>query len=116
MSSYQEIRLAIDDKLTIKCCSCYESYWKKVKCQVIDHKFDESIEKNKSIRKFFIRENVLFHFCFPCLKEVLIKKKIVVVKEWVYAITKDKDKSHAAEMSCIADVLNHRNDIENICF
>ena len=57
----------------------------------------------------------MFHFCFPCLKEVLIKK-IVVVKEWVYAITKDKDESHAAEMSYIADVLNHRNDIENICF
>ena len=42
MLSYQEIRLAIDDQLTIKCCS-YESYWKKVKCQAIDHKIDESI-------------------------------------------------------------------------
>ena len=69
--------LVIDDQLTIKCCKWYEFYWKKIKSSPPnDFKFDESIEKNKSIRKFIILENVLFHSCFPCLKEVLMKKQI----------------------------------------
>ena len=76
MSKFHQPLLVIDDQLTIKCCKCYELYWKGIKSsQSNDYKFDESIEKNRSIRKFFIRENVLFHYCFPCLKEVLIKKK-----------------------------------------
>ena len=108
----------IDDQLTIKCCKCYEFYWKGIKSTPLstDYKFDESIEKNKSIRKFFIRENVLFHYCFPCLKEVLIKKKIVVVNDFVWFLIKDISKSHAADGSCIADVLNEKKDIESICF
>ena len=114
MSKFHQQLLVIDDQLTIK---CYEFYWKKIKSsQSNDYKFDESIEKNKSIRKFFIRQNVLFHYCFPCLKEVLIKKKIVVVNDFVWFLIKDISKSHAADGSCIADVLNEKKDIESICF
>ena len=117
MSKFYQQLLVIDDQLTIKCCRCYEFYWKKIKSsQSNDCKFDELIEKNKSICKFFICENVLFHFCFPCLKEVLIKKKIVVVNDFVWFLIKDISKSHAADGSCIADVLNEKKDIESICF
>ena len=78
MSKFQQPLLVIDDQLAIKCCKCYEFYWKKIKSSPPnDFKFDESIEKNKSIRKFIILENVLFHYCFPCLKEVLIKKNLL---------------------------------------
>ena len=57
MSKFHQQLLVIDDQLTIKCCKCYEFYWKKIKSsQSNDYKFDESIEKNKSIRKFlFVR-------------------------------------------------------------
>ena len=118
MSKFQKLLLVIDDQLTIKCCKCYELYWKGIKSTPLstDYKFDESIEKNRSIRKFFIRENVLFHYCFPCLKEVLIKKKIVVVDDFVWFFIKDVSESHAAAGSCIADVLNEKKDIESICF
>ena len=76
MWTFHQQLLVIDGQLTIKCCKCYEFYWKNINSsQSNDYKFDESIEKYKSIRKFFILENVLFHYCFPCLKEVLIKKK-----------------------------------------
>ena len=76
MSKFQQPLLVIDDQLTIKCCKCYEFCWKKIKSSPPnDFKFDELIEKNKSICKFIILENALFHYCFPCLKEVLIKKK-----------------------------------------
>ena len=117
MSKFHQQLLVIDDQLTIKCCKCYELYWKGIKSsQSNDYKLDESIEKNRSIRKFFIRANVLFHYCFPCLKEVLIKKKIVAVNDLTWFLIKDISKSHAAVGSCIADVLNEKKDIESICF
>ena len=114
MSKFQQPLLVIDDQLTIKYCKCYEFYRKKIKSSPPnDFIFDESIEKNKSIRKFIILENVLFHYCFPCLKEVLTKK-IVVVNDFTWFLIKDS-KSHAAVGSCIADVLNEKKDIESIC-
>ena len=81
MSKFHQQLLVIDDQMTIKCYKCYEFYWKKIKStpQPNDYKFDESIEKNKSIHNFFISENVLFHYCFRCLKEVLIKKKSLLL-------------------------------------
>ena len=117
MSKFQKLLLVIDDQLTIKCCKCYELYWKGIKSTPLstDYKFDESIEKNRSIRKFFIRENVLFHHCFPCLMEILSKKKIVVVEESVWYVTKKFDKSHIDGNSCIADVLNEKRDMKSIC-
>ena len=117
MLKFHQLLLVIDDQLTIKCCKCYEFYWKKIKSnQSNDYKFEDSIEKNKSIRIFFILENMLFHYCFPCLKEVLIKKEIVVVNDFVWFLIKDISKSYAAVGSCIADVLNEKKDIESICF
>ena len=116
MSKFHQPLLVIDDQLIIKCCKCYELYWKEIKSSPSnDYKFNESIEKNKSIRKLFIRENVLFHYCLPCLKEVLIKK-IVVVDDFVWFFIKDVSESYAAAGSCIADVLNEKKDIESICF
>ena len=117
MSKFHQQLLVIDDQLTIKCCKCYELYWKGIKSSPSnDYKFDESIEKNKSVRKFFIRENVLFHYCFPGLKEVLIKKKIVVINDLTWFLIKDVSESHVAAGSCITDVLNEKKDIESICF
>ena len=116
MSDFQKITLPINDELTIKCCKCYESYWKELKSAAgVYHVFNESIEKNKSIRRFFSEVKVLFHYCFPCLKEVMIKKKIVVVKDSDLIKAKDVFKSIVAESSCIAAVLNQTQDIETIC-
>ena len=62
MLKFHQPLLVIDGQLTIKCCKCYEFYWKKIKFSPSnDYKFDESIEKYKSIRKFFILENMMFH-------------------------------------------------------
>ena len=54
---------------------------------------DCSIEKNKSIRKFVIGENLLIHYCYVCLKKTLFNK----------------------ENSSIASVLRGKKEIEDVC-
>ena len=65
MSKFHQQLLVIDDQLTIKCCKCYEFYWKKIKfSQSNDCKFDESIEKTDLFVNFLFVRMYCFTIAF----------------------------------------------------
>ena len=71
MAEHYNCHLAVND-LTIKCCQCYGNYWKNVKkSEKTGLEMDCSIEKNKSIQKFVIDENLLIRYCYVCLKKII---------------------------------------------
>ena len=71
MAAHYDCHLMVNDDLTIKCCQCYEDYWKKVRnLEKKEIYMDYSIEKNKTVRQFIIDENLLIHYCYHCLKKV----------------------------------------------
>ena len=116
MASYYERRLTANDDLTIKCCHCYADYWKNVrKSENNEIYMDYSIEKNKTIRKFVIDENLLIHYCYPCLKKSLFNKQYLIVKSIDWLMFTEQNKLLVANDSCIADVLRGHKSIENSC-
>ena len=65
----------------VRCCKCYQSYWKKVKeskNSLID--FDDSIEKVFSYRKYFGDAQTLNHFCKNCLSDGMYRIPYEIVK------------------------------------
>ena len=76
MAEHYNCHLPVND-LTIKCCQCYGNYWKNVKKSgKTGLEMHCSIEKNKSIQKFVIDENLLIHYCYVCLKKIYLISNI----------------------------------------
>ena len=116
MASYYECRLTVNYYLTIKCCHCYADYWENVrKSENNEIYMDYSIQKNKTIRKFVIDENLLIHYCYPCLKKSLFNKQYLIVKSIDWLMFTEQNKLLVANDSCIADVLRGHKSIENSC-
>ena len=61
------------DEISIKCCPCYNTFWKEIREKKIGNvKFDD-VEKVKSIRKYFWEEKFLCHCCIDCcLKNIIL--------------------------------------------
>ena len=60
---------------TVKSCRCYEQYWKTMKMLKFPYvEFDYSIEKTLSYRKYFYRQNLLYHFCINCFFDLVLSK------------------------------------------
>ena len=115
MTAHYDCRLAVNDDLTIK-CQCYEDYWKKVRnSEKKELYMDYSIEKNKTVRQFIIDENLLIHYCYPCLKKSLFNKQYLIVKSIDWLMFTEQNKLLVANDSCIADVLRGHKSIENSC-
>ena len=76
---------------------------------------DCSIEKNKSIRKFVIDENLLIHYCYVCLKKTLFNKQYLIVKSVEWLVFEGENKLLVAEDSGIASVLRGKKEIEDVC-
>ena len=115
MTAHYDCRLTVNDDLTIK-CQCYEDYWKKVRnSEKKELYMDYSIEKNKTVRQFIIDENLLIHYCYPCLKKSLFNKQYLIVKSIDWLMFTEQNKLLVANDSCIADVLRGHKSIENSC-
>ena len=59
---------------SVKCCKCYVDYWKLLRENTkkdLHFKFDYSIEKVKSFRKYFYDDKTLFHFCIDCFGRIM---------------------------------------------
>ena len=94
---------------SVKCCKCYVDYWKLMrekdnKNSFNCFKFDYSIEKVKSFRKYFQDDNTLFHFCIDCFKNVMITVPISLIEFEV-----------RFRGGCIANALMGNESVENIC-
>ena len=106
----QEYLIPFKD-ISIKCCKCYVDYWKsqreKIKecsCTVI--KFDYSIEKVKSYRKFFHDDRTLFHFCIDCFARIMRSVPFSLVEFEI---------RFRRRGGCIASVLLGNDPSENVC-
>ena len=103
------------DLIKVKCCGCYENYWNGIrKSNETMYNFDYSIEKNKSFRKFFQQEMILFHFCESCLKKAIFNIQFVIVSFREYFF-QQFNKFLVADDTCIADFLNGKTNVKNIC-
>ena len=94
---------------TIKCCKCYVDYWKSLREKTKEYsyfKFDYSIKKVKSFRKFFQEDKTLFHFCIDCFGCVMIAVPISLVEFEI---------RFRCRGGCIANALMGNQSIENIC-
>ena len=76
---------------------------------------DCSIEKNKSIRKFVIHENLLIHYCYVCLKKTLFNKQYLIVKSVQWLVFEGENKLLVTEDTCTASVLRAKKEIEDVC-
>lgn len=79
--------LLIFNETTIKCCKCYEEYWRKKRDSSSSDKervnvftFDYSIEKVKSFRKYFEEDRILFHFCINCLQYIMLSIPLPILE------------------------------------
>ena len=93
----------------IKCCKCYVDYWKSLRGKATEYsyfKFDYSIEKVKSFRKFVQDDKTLFHFCIDCFNCIMIDVPISLVEFEI---------RFRRGGGCIANALMGNEPIENIC-
>ena len=80
----EDILISFKD-ISIKCCICYIDYWKSLRKRVKEVsgsvvKFDYSIEKTKSFRKYYEDDKVLFHFCINCFGIVLRSAPLSIIE------------------------------------
>ena len=116
MAAHHDCRLAVNDDLTIKCYQRYEDYWKKVRnSEKKELYMDYSIEKNRTVGRFIIDENLLIHYCYHCLKKSLFNKQYLIVKSIEWLMFMEQNELLVANDSCIADVLRGHKLIENSC-
>ena len=94
---------------SVKCCKCYVDYWKLLRENTKEYsyfKFDNSIKKVKSFRKYFYDDKTLFHFCIDCFSRVMSTAPILLV-EFEICFCRGGD--------CIANALMGNESVENIC-
>ena len=94
---------------SVKCCKCYVDYWKSLRentKESLYFKFDYSIEKVKSFRKYFYDDKTLFHFCIDCFSCVMSTVPISLVEFEI---------RFRRRGGCIANVLMGNESVENIC-
>ena len=106
----QEYLIPFKD-ISIKCCKCYVDYWKsnrqKIKeCSGTVIKFDYSIEKVKSYRKFFHEDKTLFHFCIDCFACIMASAPFPLVEFEI---------RFRRRGGCVANILMGNESLDNIC-
>ena len=106
----QEYLISFKD-ISIKCCKCYVDYWKlqrkNVKeCSSAVIKFDYSIEKVKSYRKFFHEDKTLFHFCIDCFACIMASAPFPLVEFEI---------RFRRRGGCVANILMGNESLDNIC-
>ena len=66
---------------TVKSCRCYSEYWKTIKMSTFPYvEFNYSIEKTFSYRKYFYRQNLLYHFCINCFFEIVLSIPMEIIE------------------------------------
>ena len=94
----------------VKCCKCYVQYWKSIREKSSDgaccFKFDLSIEKIKSFRKYFCDDKTLFHFCIGCFGSIIAAIPISIV---------EFEMRFRNRGGCAANVLMNNESVENVC-
>ena len=117
IANYEEQNYLVPLEHTIiKCCPCYETYWKDLrKSNQSFFKFDYSIEKRKSFRKFYCDERTLFHFCVECFKKVIFSIQFLIVQPREYFLEGVFNKYLVSDSSCIAGILRGKFDVESTC-
>ena len=66
---------------TVKSSKCYEQYWKTMKMLKFPYvEFNYSIEKTFSYRKYFYRQNLLYHFCINCFFDLVLSIPMEIIE------------------------------------
>ena len=102
--------IALKD-ISVESCRCYVDYWRSLRkqlkeCSVSVIKFDYSIEKVKSYRKFFHDDRTLFHFCIDCFARIMRSVPFSLVEFEI---------RFRRGGGCIASVLLGNDLPENVC-
>ena len=112
MSCVEEHEYIIPFKdISIESCRCYVNQWRSLRKQLIECsgsviKFDYSIEKVKSYRKFFHDDRTLFHFCIDCFARIMRSVPFSLVEFEI---------RFRRRGGCIASVLLGNDPSENVC-
>ena len=116
-ANHQEQNYLIPFEHTIiKCCPCYEIYWKDLrKSNRSFFTLDYSIEKRKTFQKFYCNERTLFHFCVKCFKKVIFSNQFLIVQSREYFLEEAFNKFLVSSGSCISGILKGKFDVENTC-
>ena len=102
--------IALKD-ISVESCRSYVDYWRSLRkqlkeCSVSVIKFDYSIEKVKSYRKFFHDDRTLFHFCIDCFARIMRSVPFSLVEFEI---------RFRRRGGCIASVLLGNDPSENVC-
>ena len=105
-----EFIIAFKD-ISVEYCRCYVDYWRSLRKQLKECsgsviKFDYSIEKVKSYRKFFHDDRTLFHFCIDCFGRIIRSVPFSLVEFEI---------RFRRRGGCIASVLLGNDLPENVC-
>ena len=105
-----EFIIAFKD-ISVESCRCYVDYWRSLRKQLKECsgsviKFDYSIEKVKSYRKFFHDDRTLFHFCIDCF--------VRIMKSVPFSLAEFEIRFRRRG-GCIASVLLGNDPPENVC-
>ena len=112
MSCQEEHEFIIAFKdITVASCRCYVDYWRSLRKQLKEYsgsiiKFDYSIEKVKSYRKFFHNDKTLFHFCINCFVRIMRSLPFSLVEFEI---------RFRCRAGCIGSVLLGIDKPENVC-
>lgn len=94
------------DKVTIKSCNCYQSYWKKVReSKDLVVNFDQSIEKVFSYKKYYRAGKVIYHCCENCLSEIIAAIPLTIIN---FTILK-------GQMKCIYNIRHNFISLRECC-
>ena len=112
MSCQEEHEFIIAFKdITVASCRCYVDYWRSLRKQLKEYsgsiiKYDYSIEKVKSYRKFFHNDKTLFHFCINCFVRIMRSLPFSLVEFEI---------RFRCRAGCIGSVLLGIDKPENVC-
>ena len=95
------------DKVIIKSCNCYQSYWKKVREESLVNSvnFDHSIEKVFSYRKYFLAGKAIYHCCENCLSQIIAAIPLTIID---FTILK-------GQMKCIYNIRHNFISLRESC-
>ena len=96
------------DKVIIKSCNCYQSYWKKVRKDSLVNSvvnFDHSIEKVFSYRKYCPAGKAIYHCCENCLSQIVAAIPLTIID---FTILK-------GQMKCIYNIRHNFISLRECC-